>query len=164
MSAREEETKLYFEARDRAIARMVEGEEFRAESTHAFRGGILTVERTPEELPQNELLEQVAPESNIGFAFICGILAKVEAVKGKSYQASWMKRGDESVFACLARKFEIIDAKMHGNDLGESRTTNLADLVVYGIKEIARQATLHPEEFKAWIEEVRNLKVGDKHV
>lgn len=161
MSAREEETKLYFEARDRTLTRFVEGSRFREESQTGFSIGVAYADypTPPTDVNTNDI---ILPEDNRAFAFICGVLAKLEAVKGKSYQASWMKRGDESVFACLARKFEIIDAKMHGNDLGESRTTNLADLVVYGIKEMARQAKLNPREFEAWVNEVRNLKVKNE--
>ena len=155
------EQKLYFEARNRAMERVVEDIALTTKSSEYFRHGLgMTSGLHPvwgENDPISFMTQNSKVETNEGFAIVCGILARLEAVKGKSYQASWMKRGDESVFANMARKFEILDAKMHGLDLGETRTTNLADLAVYCIKEIQRQSELNPEEFKKWLEEVRSL-------
>jgi hypothetical protein len=145
------ETELYFEARNRALERVVSGKDFLSDVERGIAHGIRAA----------DILEigdaPLAPETNYGFAFVCGVLAKLEAVKGKSYEASWMKRGDESIFANIQRKYDILDARFHGNNVGESRVTNLADLAVYCVKEICRQAQLNPDEVKSWLEEVRKL-------
>lgn len=155
------EQKLYFEARNRCMERIVEDIALTTKSTEFFRHGlgIASGLRSISDVanPIEFLLRNSKVETNEGFAIICGILARLEAVKGKSYQASWMKRGEESVFHNMARKFEIIEARMHGSKVGEGLLTNLGDLAVYCIKEIQRQSELYPEEFKKWIEEVRSL-------
>jgi hypothetical protein len=158
-SPREQE--LYFKARNKSLERMVEGREFRSECLSAFLNGLETAEgyTSGTSSPLEKVLSDTSVETNIGFCIVAGMLTKLEAVKGKGYQASWMRRGNESVLHNIQRKYDLIEARLSGNHTGESLVTNLADLAVYCIKEMTRQAELDLEGFRKWVEEVRSLAV-----
>jgi hypothetical protein len=155
-SPREQE--LYFEARNRAMERIADDR--MSDSNRWFINGssyALGFDHFSEET----IIKNVKSETNEAFALVCGLLSKVEAVKGKGYLASWQKRGlAEAHKAHLSRKFDRIDAILVGGaeEGGESLTSNLGDLAVYAIKMIAFRAELKPEEFRAWLVEVRNLR------
>jgi hypothetical protein len=143
--------KLYLEARNRAINRATEGPEFMDECRGAFLSG-MDIRR--EEIAPNRFLS----ESNDGFSRICGLLTVVQAKKGKSYQASWQRRGMEGAFSNLQRKYDRIDALVNtGNEPGESLMSQLADMAVYAIFMMSLQASLKPEELSDWVAEVKSL-------
>lgn len=153
------EQELYFQARNRCLERLVGGNSFRSECLSWFLDGIELIEsealRRLTSTPPDVVVKNILSETNSGFSTLCGVLAKFEAVKGKGYQASWMKKGSESIVANIQRKFDLVDARMHGNEVGEGLITNLADLAVYCIKAIAWKAELSPDEMQVWLKEVR---------
>jgi hypothetical protein len=143
---------LYIEARNRALERLVEGREFEAEVIQALKQGLVVAEDNTSVIPP------VLTETNHGFAFILGVLTRLEAKKGRSYGASWIKRGErDGALANVSRKHDRIAEIVTQDSPGESLTTTLADCAVYCIKWAARRAETHPEEFLDWLKEVQNL-------
>ena len=146
------------------MERIVEDIALTTQSTDWFRHGLGIASGlhsgawTEFQDPADFLLEHSKVETNEGFAVVCGILARLEAVKGKGYLASFMKRGTESVWANIERKYDRLDNIINNGLEGKGDAiTNLGDLAVYCIKEITRRSELYPDEFKKWIEEVRSL-------
>lgn len=109
------------------------------------------------------LTRNLHSETNYTFGVICGLLAKLEAVKGKHYGASFMRRGElAGVKANVDRKFdrlEVLLDRSEGEEAekGENVTQNLGDLAVYVMKWLALRAEVAPEEFADWMEEIRKL-------
>ena len=101
------------------------------------------------------------PEMNYTFGVLCGVLAKLEAVKGKHYAASWMRRGElAGAKANLDRKFDRLEVLMgHDEEAaeGENITQTLGDLAVYALKWISLRAEIAPKEVADWMEEIRRL-------
>src|SRR5579885_1070431 len=91
------EQALYQEAKIRLSTRIIDGRDFIANSGESFIDGLRFGQAIngPNDLHAHFdiLLEKIKSETNEGFAIVCALLAKVEAVKGKGYQASWQKRG-----------------------------------------------------------------------
>lgn len=157
------ENQAYFDARNRAMERVVEGRQLIHQSVVGFTEGLSFVMIPEERETITVIANKLLSESNYAFAFICGVLAKLEAVKGKGYLASWQKRGmRESAFVNLQRKFDRIDSlinTMTGGQSGggESLSDNLGDLAVYAMKMIALQSTLNPAEVVKWLESLQAL-------
>ena len=154
----EKETKLYYEARNRCLERIVKGGQLLEESVIGFDNGIrLATEGRDLTLG---MADKVLSETNFGFALTAGVCAGIEAKKGKGYMASWQKKGMPGALSNMQRKMDRIDAIVSSGNTegGESLTTNLADLAVYCLKSIALQKELNPIEFAEWIEEARSLK------
>lgn len=153
---------LYFAARDRALARHIERIEFVQEAHPSFMEGL---QGAFDRITATDLAADVVTETNQGFAIVCGLLARIEAVKGKHYAASWEKRGESGVFANVARKFDRLDNLLgheEGDDGGENVTQTLGDLAVYSLKWLCRRAMTHPLEFEKWIKEIQALKGSDE--
>jgi len=150
--ASNKELKEYMEARNRAISRMVEGQEFDEECQGAFGDGLT-------QIPLNS--EHLLPETNDGFSRICGLLTVIQAKKGKSYQASWQKRGMIGAFGNLQRKYDRIDAILNYDGDhppgGETLTSQLADMAVYAILMLSLQVQLYPDELSKWLDEIHAL-------
>lgn len=152
-------------AKERAKSRSLDPVQFGAESTDGYRGGLAFALREGGTTPQ--MLTQFYPESNHAFGVICGMLAKIEAVKGKSYLASFCRQGVATgVLPNLLRKMDRIDAIVGGMtdgqitiDGGENLATNCADLAVYCIKLITVIAQTNPDDVLKWLEtDVRATK------
>jgi hypothetical protein len=150
--ASDNEIKLYIEARNRALARNTEGLEFDDECTGGFTDGLRVKPTNPSWL---------LPETNDGFSRICGLLTVLQAKKGKSYAASWQKRGMQGAFTNLQRKYDRIDTIVNYDGDhppgGESLTSQLADMAVYAILMLSLQAQLNPVELEQWLQEIHNL-------
>jgi len=151
------DTDLYFQARDRALERTIEDKTFLIEASKAFQEGIAVAQNrniSPQELRQ--IVEGLKSETNYAFAFLCGVVSRLEALKGKSYRASWQKRGMSSAFMNLQRKYDRIDniINLNGEDVGENLTSQLADTAVYSLKMTTFQAETNPEEVVNWLLEV----------
>ncbi len=161
MTVNGEQQKVYFEARNRALERIVEGGEFRRAASTSFLDALLTVEAHQADI--EGLLCRVLPESTEGFSAVCGVLVKLEAEKGKYYAASFFRRGEkDGIKPNVDRKYDRIDNLVNHPEAseskaGESMTQTLGDLVVYCIKWMTIRAVLAPEEFEAWVREVTNL-------
>jgi hypothetical protein len=157
LMATEEETKLYLQARDRALVRYTEANALMDECVAGFRAGLLYATVDPL-TPVQMRSVHLQTENNFSFAFICGILARLEAVKGKGYQASWQRRGEvDGVMVNMDRKYDRLDAVVRRNSTGETTSQVLGDLAVYAIKFLTLRAEINSEELFNWIEEVRNL-------
>jgi len=159
MEMSEEERKLYFGARDRALLRLVDNVIMEEQCDGWYRQGLLAATNQAELSATS--LDFVEVETNAGFAFVCAFLSRLEAVKGKGYTASCFKRGEkDGMLVNLQRKFDRIENLMQLSspaDGGETLSQTLGDLAVYATKWLIAQAELRPNEFKAWLEEVRRL-------
>ena len=163
--ARKSNEEMYFEARNRALSRLTEGKQFRDQSVEGYEKGLTAVLGNGE-IPM-EILSFICTESNLSFSIVIGILAKLEAVKGKRYGASWQKRGEPGILANVTRKVDRLDVALqeqedreHGVELppGESICESLADGAVYCIKWLCRRAQTNPDEFHTWLEGVQKLQ------
>lgn len=151
---------LYFEARDRALTRAIDNEEFRLEAADAFQAGIRVVQDkhiTDEELLR--IVMKLKSESNYAFSFLCGAIARLEAVKGRHYAASWQKRGMMSAFMNFQRKYDRIDniINLNSEDGGENLTSQLADQAVYSLKMMTFLAETKNVEVVSWLKEIITL-------
>lgn len=159
--ATQREQELYFEARNRALERLIPDNtgnngRFMDELTEAFRDGIMAA-TFPNQFETQDFT-RIKTETNYGFAFICGVLAKLEAVKGKHYAGSWQKRGEPVVLSNVQRKLDRLDQLLNTDSTaGENLSQTLGDGAVYSVKWLTLRAELDPEEFIKWVEEVRNL-------
>jgi hypothetical protein len=155
------ESELYEKAKQRALVRHTSYEEMYSESTRAYEMALAVAyaEGYQDDL-QEHFLKSLVSESNQTFAAVSAFLAKVEAVKGRGYTASWQKKGMLGVLSNLQRKMDRIEniITLNSEDGGESLTENLADLSVYCTKSIGLQAEIRPHEVLAWIQQVQNLK------
>lgn len=149
---------LYEEAKKRAIAR--DTEEFDG-IRNGFEDGISAVTHRGG-IDRRRWLEvivsRIKSESNYGFAFVCGMLCKLEAVKGKHYQASWQKHGETNAFANMSRKTDRLEAIMSGQQGGENLSQTLGDAAVYAIKWIVLRNEINPEEFLGLLTEILSLE------
>jgi hypothetical protein len=151
------EVKLYHEARDRALTRLVEGNTFRAECETGFSWGLAASEGFLSNAAKLELVEKLKSESNFAFSFVCGLLCKMESVKGRSYAASWQKRGErDGAMVNVQRKFDRLESALQGTQ-GETLTQTLGDMAVYAAKWTVLRAEISPEEFAVWMEEIATL-------
>ena len=159
---------LYEDAKQRALARDAKGKEFLAQSMEGFAAGVMVADfknrewwseegYDPDYL--DELRGRIQTETNYAFCFVLGVLAKLEAVKGKAHLASWQKRGEPEVLASIQRKFDRLDAIISLGETGgdETLTQNLAALSVYALKMVTLRAETTPDEFKSWVQEVQGL-------
>jgi len=156
------EQALYFAARDRALARHIERIEFVQEAHPSFMEGL---QGAFDRITATDLAADVVTETNQGFAIVCGLLARIEAVKGTHYAASWEKRGEVGILANVQRKFDRLDNLLPHEGVSEgdeSITETLGDLAVYSIKWLTRRAMTHPLEFEAWIKRIQTLKGPDE--
>lgn len=107
------------------------------------------------------VLDTVLSESNYGFAFICGVMSVLEAVKGKGYKASWQSEGEISALPNIRRKYDRLKSMqgmMPGTlALDETRPTTAADLAVYAAKLTTWYNEFDPAGFRAWIKEVQTF-------
>lgn len=161
----EKEKELYFQARDRALERHVEGVEFHREMIDGFATGL---EATDPKNPANSdpkygldltaIIGKIKSETNFGFAFMMGVLCRLEAAKGKQYSASWQKQGEESAFYNLSRKYDRLEA-LHSSKAegGDNHADTLADMAVYAAKWNILRCEIDPAEFEKWILYVRGL-------
>jgi hypothetical protein len=157
-SPREQE--LYFQARDRALTRFVEGNKFKEECETGFSWGIAASEEGgihPDS--EAEIINRIKSESNFAFGFVCGLMAKMESMKGRSYASSWQKRGEAGILPNLQRKFDRLDSLMENpNSAGDTLSQTVGDLGVYGFKWLVLRAEINPAEFMSLIKEIRLLK------
>ena len=155
---------LYEKAKDRALARFTLNTEMVAESHCAYLDGLRYVHGMNGEFDllasEKSLFPRIVSESNEGFAILCAMLAKVEAVKGKGYLANWQENGLKSALDNMRRKFGRVKTIIeHDSDSGgESLTENVADLAVYSIKTLSYLNELNPKEVLQWAEGIRNLR------
>jgi hypothetical protein len=154
---------LYNEAYKRAEERSIDGLSLMTQSIVAFRIGMqvaLGQEHLIDIPSIVEKLKDVKSETNFGFAFVCGVMAVLEAIKGKGYKASWQAEGEDSALYNIKRKYDRLKAQK-GTEPGalsfEDRPTTAADLAVYGIKLTTWFNEFDPVSFKAWIKEVQQL-------
>lgn len=157
----EREKQLYELAHERALARKTERENLIPELVEAFQAGISMAcgSRSDEHLRMT-VNGWIKSETNYAFAFICGFLCKLEALKGKHYAASWQKRGErDGALVNLQRKIDRLEVVVSGGGTGdgETPTQTLGDSAVYSTKWIVLRAELDPEEVFNWFKEVRNL-------
>jgi len=99
-------------------------------------------------------------ESNFSFSFVLALLARLEACKGKHYEASFIKRGRASLKANIDRKYDRLDVVMRENfvsDAGETPVETLGDLAVYALKGLIFFSEMHPEQFAKWVDYIRSL-------
>lgn len=150
----------YHNACERGLKRVVSPvRDFNDQAVAAFKAGLGVAEGTP--ILGNQGLEV---ETNFSFAFVCGLLCRLEAVKGKSYLASWMKRGYYGIKANLDRKWdrlEVIFEEIEDEGIaiaGEGLVTQCADLSVYALKLITLRAQQQPTEFQKWIDEIVSIQ------
>ena len=143
---------LYELAKQRASVRSTEF----AAWEEAFREGYCCV-------PSGSILS-LRSEDDFSFSKVCGILALIEAKKGKYYQASWQRQGLNSAFFNLRRKFDrlevLVDALNAGESTGsqsENILETLGDAAVYAIKTIVLLSEADPDELQKWLEEVRQI-------
>lgn len=104
-------------------------------------------------------IEDIKSESNFGFAFVLGVIAVQEAVKGKAYKASWQAEGElGSILPNIKRKYDRLKA-LAGieGELGsdESRITTAGDLTTYAGKFTCWLAELNPQEILPWIKTIQ---------
>lgn len=158
-SARERE--LYFAARNRALERLTDQNSLIHDSQEGFEAGIAAACGS---ISSEELLElvkrNVAAESTWSFSFICGFLVRMEAIKGRQYLASWMKKGEKhGALVNVQRKMDRLDAAilLGDNSVQETITETLGDQAVYDIKWLALRAEIDFEQFINWLEEIRKL-------
>lgn len=154
-----EETKQYIEARNRALKRVTDTERFAIECVEPFK--TLFFHNAHDDILDAKVSSHLLalPETNDGFCRICGLLAIIQAKKGKAYAASWMKRGMAGALANLQRKYDRIDniINLNSEDRTESLTSQLADMAVYAILMLQLRAQISPEEFERWLREVSAL-------
>jgi hypothetical protein len=159
--ASEQEKNAYFAARDRAIERKAQGMTLYMEACEGFQSGLnMTDPMTADPHALSDYIDRVKSESNFGFGFICGVLCRLEAAKGKQYQASWQRQGEESAFYNTGRKFDRLEALRSPTSeiqKGDNYADTLGDLAVYASKWNLLRAELHPKEFEKWILYVRGL-------
>lgn len=103
-------------------------------------------------------------EDDFSFSRVCGILALIEAKKGRYYQASWQRRGLDSAYENIRRKFDRLEVLVAALKAGEgtgSQSENiletLGDAAVYAIKTIVLLSEADPNELQKWLEEVRQI-------
>jgi hypothetical protein len=156
--ATERENEIYFAARDRALERHVEGTSLYEEAASGFHAGLHMTDRTSDGYSFSDIVEKIKTETNFGFGFICGVLARLEAVKGKHYAGSWQKRGEPGVLANVHRKTDRLEELINtDSQAGENLSQTLGDGAVYAIKWMTLRAELDPEEFLKWVKEVQGL-------
>ena len=158
--SREEDLKRYLDAKMRAASRKTTQSELRIDCLGGFEMGMGLVHSQVPEFARS-ITRNLHPEMNYSFGVIAGVLAKLEAVKGKHYAASWMKRGElVGAKANLDRKFDRLEVLM-GHDeeaaKGENITQTLGDLAVYTMKWLTLRAEIAPKEVADWMEEIRRL-------
>jgi hypothetical protein len=148
---------LYNAATKRAEERKTDALNILSECRQGFEAGLRTALGHPS---YERYLERALSESNFGFAFVCGVMAVLEAIKGKGYKASWQAEGEDSALANIKRKYDRLKA-LKGTEPGalsfEDRPTTAADLAVYGIKLTTWFNEFNPAGFKAWINEVKKI-------
>ena len=154
---------MYQEATKRAEERATDTASLLEQCSLGFKMGIYEALGHPLEIP-SITLSLVKSETNFGFAFVCGVMSVLEAIKGKGYKASWQADGELSALPNIKRKYDRLKA-MQGTlpgelALDESRPTTAADLAVYAAKLTTWFNEFDPEGFKAWIEEVKKLRGG----
>lgn len=159
--SRVDDLKRYTEAKLKAVSRTTKGNELSEDCLAGFRMGMGLVHSQVPEFARS-VTRNLHPEMNYTFGVLCGVLAKLEAVKGKHYQASWMKRGElAGAKANLDRKFDRLEALMsqadEGVSKGENITQTLGDLAVYALKWISLRSEIAPKEVSDWMEEIRKL-------
>lgn len=164
--ADEDTTKRYFAARDRALERHVESANLISEAEQGFSLGLrwATIGPTGPSFAEVELdwiKEKIKSENNFAFGFVCGVLSRLEAVKGKHYAGSWQKRGEDGILRNLERKVDrldiLVNEEVADSTAGENLTQSLGDAAVYSMKWITLRAEIDPQEFINWVEEVRKL-------
>ncbi len=156
----EKETQLYFQARDRALIRHVEGNEFYDECLSGFKAGLAASDGNLSDgnIFDKALADKLKSESNFAFCFVLALLSKMESVKGRSYGSSWQKRGEVGVLPNLMRKIDRLDTLLGSpTDAGENLSQTLGDAAVYSAKWLLLRAEIDPKEFSDWVLEVQNL-------
>jgi hypothetical protein len=148
------EQNLYEKAKERASNRLA-GNVF-LDAASAFQKG-LTLGLAPN-FNEVNLFEKIQSETNYGFSFVCGLLAALEAKKGKHYAASWMRRGEAGALANMQRKFDRLEVLTGQQSReGETLSEQLGDLAVYAIKWTVLRNEISPEEFRKWVDEIAKL-------
>jgi len=152
--------RLYQEATKRAESRHIDPRSLLDECRSGFVYGM---EAALGKMIKEEVeyyLQFIRSESNIGFAFVCGVMAVLEAIKGRGYKASWQGEGEDSALANIKRKYDRLKA-LKGTEPGalsfEDRPTTAADLAVYAVKFTTWFNEFDQEGFKAWIKEVKYI-------
>jgi hypothetical protein len=102
-------------------------------------------------------------ETTLGFSTVCGILAVLEAKKGKRYAASCFKRGDAGMWSHIDRKRDRLEQALFFEQKGlagspEGDIEQLADLAVYSIKWLTERMETQPEEFVKFVQRIRDLE------
>lgn len=156
LAEKKQQEERYFLARNRALERSIRAIEMNREVLGAFRDGLQVTEGL---LDPAECLAKCLPETNYGFALLCGLLSRLEALKGQHYGASWMKRGELGIHANVARKFDRLEELMQDvGEEGESIGVTSGDLAVYAIKWMTYRAEFIPAEILSIVAECLKLK------
>jgi len=156
LAEKKQQEERYFLARNRALERSIRAIEMNREVLSAFRDGLHVAEGI---MDPAECLAKCLPETNYGFAFMCGVLSRLEALKGQHYGASWMKRGEIGIHANVARKFDRLEELMQGvGEEGETVGVNCGDMAVYALKWMTFRAEFQPAEILSIIQECIKLK------
>lgn len=151
----------YFAARDRSVSRVVSARELDTEMGAAFQFGLRVASQL---LPMDSQLDPalIVPESNFGLGVVLGFAAKMEAIKGKQYGGSWMRRGErDGALVNVQRKFDRLEQALNPyqeREFGDDTVCDsLGDLLVYCGKWLTLRAQTHPEEFRRWLLTIQNL-------
>lgn len=155
----EREQQEYFAARDRSVTRIVSARELEIEAVPAFLHGLRVASKL---IPVDRALDTslVVPESTFGFNFVLGLCARMEAVKGKQYAGSWMKRGEkDGALVNVQRKFDRLEQAILHPEIGGDDTAcdTMGDGLVYYGKWLTLRARTHPAEFENWMMSIMKL-------
>jgi hypothetical protein len=156
---------MFSEARNRAVIRPTDYFNLSIEAAKGFGDGMAVAYELVPLTPTT--MRRIETESAYAFAFVCGMLCKVEAVKGKHYAAVWQKRGDASALDNVLRKAnraeqvvelaKIAPDRALSPDDGESLSETLGDGTVYSIKWLTWRKEYDPAEFQSFVQKVQLL-------
>lgn len=165
MEMKEIVQKMFEEARGRAIVRPTDYLTLSVEASRGLQDGLtVAYELVP---ITTAMMNRIQTESSYGFAFMCGLLCKVEAVKGKHYAAIWQKRGEPGILDNLLRKAnraeqivelqKVAPERPFSADDGETLSETLGDGAVYALKWLTWRKEFNPQEFLDFVQKVHKL-------
>lgn len=150
-------TQLYEEAKKRAMDRDISFAGLSREAMEGFQDGLRAV------YDKNFIVafERIKSESTYGFAFICGMFTKREAIKGKSYGASWQRKGEPGILKQVQRKTDRTEMAVELSGLGrppgddESILETVGDNFVYCGKWATYRNEIDREGFITLVNRIR---------
>jgi hypothetical protein len=156
---------MFEEARSRAVKRETDYFNLSLEAAKGFGEGLAVAYDITVLTPA--MMQRIQTETTYGFAFIAGMLCKVEAIKGRHYAAIWQKRGEQGILDNLMRKAnraeQVVelanlapDRPMSADD-GETLSETLGDGTVYSIKWLTWRKELKAQEFLDFLKKVQAL-------